>query len=154
MLPFIWLAIGLLLIFLEFFLPGGVMGTLGALAVVASIVIFALQTDSVALVILYTLGCVVLFILLFRFALWRIRHGEPSKTIYADDAQEGFIASQYDKSLIGKMGIVDTDLKPGGHIIVEEKRHPAISLSGYISKGEKVEVISGEGESLIVKKEN
>lgn len=154
MLPFILLAVGLLLIFLEFFLPGGVMGTIGALVVLASIALFAMQTDSMILILLYTIGSIVSVALLFRFALWRIRHGEPGKTIYSDDDQEGFTASAFDKGAIGKIGIVDTDLRPGGHIIVEDKRHSAISRSGYIPKGEKVKVLGGEGESLIVKKEN
>lgn len=153
MLPFILLAVGLLLIFLEFFLPGGVMGTIGALVVLASVALFAMQTDSMVLILLYTIGSIVSVALLFRFALWRIRHGEPGKTIYSDDDQEGFTASVFDKEAIGKIGIVDTDLRPGGHIIVEDKRHSAISRSGYIPKGEKVKVLGGEGESLIVKKE-
>lgn len=154
MLPFVLLAVGLLLIFLEFFLPGGVMGTLGALVVLSSIVFFAMQTESLLYILLYAFGSFVLVYLLFRFALWRIQHGEPGKTIYSDDDQEGFTASAYDKATIGKIGVVDTDLRPGGHIIIEEKRHSAISRSGYISKGDNVKVIGGEGESLIVKKEN
>lgn len=154
MLPFILLAAGLLLIFFEFFLPGGILGSIGAVVVIASIVVFALQFDSLMLIVLYTLGSIVLVGLLFRFALWRIRHGEPGKTIYSDDAQEGYFASSYDKSAIGKTGVVDTDLRPGGHIIVDGIRHSAISLSGYIPKGEKIKVTGGQGESLTVKKEN
>ncbi len=154
MLPFVLLGVGLLLIFLEFFLPGGIMGTIGALVVMGSVVLFAMQAESMLYILLYTVGCVVLVALLFRFALWRIRHGEPGKTIYSDDAQEGFTASRFDTTAIGKSGLVDTDLRPGGHIIVDEKRHSAISVSGYISKGEKVKVIGGQGESLTVKKEN
>ena len=154
MLPFMLLAVGLLLIFLEFFLPGGIMGSIGVLVIIGSIVFFALQSESLVFIVLYTLGCGVLVALLFRFALWRIRHGEPGKTIYADDAQAGYFASSYDKTTIGKSGIVDTDLRPGGHIIVDDTRHSAISVSGYISKGEKVKVIGGQGESLTVKKEN
>ena len=76
MLPFILLAVGLLLIFLEFFLPGGIMGTMGVLVIIGSIVFFALQSESLVLIALYTIGCVVLVVLLFRFALWRIRHGQ------------------------------------------------------------------------------
>lgn len=151
MLPFLLLAVGLLLIFLEFFLPGGIMGTIGALVVIASIVIFAMQYHS-ALVLLYAVICVGFVVVLFRFALWKIKRGEAGRTIYSDDDQEGFIASHFDKSAIGREGIVDTDLKPGGHILIDDKRHLAISLSGYVSKGEKVKVVGGQGESLTVKK--
>ncbi len=156
MLPFILLAVGLLLIFLEFFLPGGIMGSIGALVVLASIVLFAMGTDSALLVIVFTTGSILAVVLLFRFALWRIKQGAPGERLYSDDAQEGFIATSFDKTAIGKIGVVASDLKPGGQVVIEEKKHSAISLSGYITKGNKVKVVGGEGESLTVKlyKEN
>ena len=60
--------------------------------------------------------------------------------------------SKFEKHAIGKIGIVLTDLKPGGFILIEGKQHQAISQSGYITKGEEVIVVSGQEESLLVKK--
>jgi membrane-bound serine protease (ClpP class) len=96
-------------------------------------------------------GVIIGLYYLFKFALWRIRHAKPGTGIYSEADQEGYTASAYDKSAIGKEGIVETDLKPGGHIIVEGKKHSAISQSGYITKGSKVVVISGQGEIITVK---
>ena len=151
MIPFIILAIGLFLVFIEFYLPGGVMGTLGALVVVASIIVFAIEYDSPILILLYTVGTGILLVFLFRYALWRIKTAEPGRSVYSAGDQEGYVASAYDTNAIGKIGVVDTDLRPGGHIIVEGKRHLAISQSGYITKGSQVIVIGGQGESLTVK---
>ena len=151
MTPFIILAIGLFLVFLEFYLPGGVMGTLGALVVIGSIVVFALEYDSPVLILLYTIGTVVLLVILFRYALWRIKAAPPGRSVYSEGDQEGYVASAFDESTIGKVGVVDTDLRPGGHIIVDGKRQLAISQSGYITKGSQVIVIAGQGESLTVK---
>ncbi len=39
----------------------------------------------------------------------------------------------------------------GGHISIEGKQYSALSQSGYIVKGEKVTVIGGEGDTLIVR---
>lgn len=66
--------------------------------------------------------------------------------------QTGYQASEYDTSAIGKKGVVLADLKPGGYILVEGKQHPAISISGYIPKGEEVEIVGGQEQSLMVKK--
>jgi membrane-bound ClpP family serine protease len=44
--PFILVLLGLLLIVIEFFLPGMVMGVLGAIAILASIILFAIQQTS------------------------------------------------------------------------------------------------------------
>ena len=152
MTPFILLAIGLLLIFCEFYLPGGVMGVLGALVVIASIVVFIMQTDSPLAILLYIVGTGICLAVLFRFALWRILHAKPGFSIYSDADQEGYIASTFDTSTVGKIGIVESDLRPGGHVIVEGKKHQAISQSGYVTKGEEIEVIGGQGESLTVKR--
>lgn len=150
--PFLLLAVGLLMIFLEFYLPGGVMGTIGGVIVIASLVLFVSQTDSLLAVIAYVVGVTVVLMVLFRFALWRIQNAPPDKSIYSSGDQEGYVASNYDRSAIGKTGVVTTDLKPGGHVSVDGKKYLALSQSGYVTKGEAIEVIGGEGESLIVKR--
>lgn len=149
--PFILWAVGLLMIYCEFYLPGGVMGTLGALVVLGSIVVFAMQYPSPLWIILYIVVTIVSVVLLFRYALWHIRHAKPGSSIYSESDQEGYVASTYDTSAIGKVGIVETDLKPGGHILIDGKKLGAISLSGYITKGSEIIVIDGQGESLTVK---
>lgn len=148
---FILLGVGLLAILMEFFLPGGVLGTVGALFVLGSIIVFAINSNSIILTILYFVGTITAFGVLVKFALWRIKHGKPGSTIYSDADQEGYVASTWDQSLVGKDGIVSSDLKPGGHITIDGKQYSANSQSGYISTGEGVTVIGGEGETLIVK---
>ncbi len=150
MTAYILLFLGLFLILLEFFLPGAIMGVLGGVALLASIFLFA-QTHAWWAVLLFTLMIIICVTLLIRFALWRIVHAKPGYSIYLRQDQEGYQASSFDASAIGKIGEVMSDLKPGGYIIIEGKQHQAISLTGYISKGEKVKVVSGQEESLIVK---
>ena len=140
------------MIFLEFFLPGGLLGILGGVALILSIYYFATLYQSVLWTIVFILGILLFLPVLFKFTLWAIRNAKPGYSIYSADDQEGYVASEYDKNAIGKEGIVLTDLKPGGFILVDKKKLAAISLSGYLAKGEKVIVVSGDGESLNVKK--
>jgi membrane-bound serine protease (ClpP class) len=141
------------MIFIEFFIPGAVMGTIGSIAILIGIFLFASQSSSLLATVLFVLGTAVSVGLLIRFALWRIVHAKSSHSIYSDKDQEGYQASSYDQSLIGKSGSVFADLKPGGFISIEGKQHPAISVSGYLAKGDRVTVIGGQEQSLIVKKE-
>ena len=152
MIPFLLVILGLILIFIEFYIPGGVMGVLGGGAIIAGILLFASQSTSLVATILFVIGTAVAIGLLIRFALWRIVHSKGRSSIYSDHDQEGYQASSYDHTVIGKTGTVLSDLKPGGFIIVEGKQHPAISVSGYISKGEEVVIIKGEEQSVLVKK--
>lgn len=148
---FICLAIGFLLIFIEFFVPGAIMGTLGGVFVLASLILFATESNSLLATLIYFIGVLASLGLLFKFALWRIRHASPDFSIYSDASQVGFQASNYDVKAIGKVGTVLSDLKPGGYIMIDGKQHQAISESGYIVKGSQVQVIGGQEESLIVK---
>lgn len=151
MTPFILALLGLLLILFEFYLPGAVLGVLGSLLLIASVIVFASQSTSPLAIALFIIAVVVVVILLIRFALWRIVHAKPEYSIYLNEDQEGFKASSYDKTAIGKKGVALADLKPGGFVLVEGKQHQALSISGYIAKGEEVAVIGGQEESLIVK---
>jgi membrane-bound ClpP family serine protease len=147
----LWL-LGLLLIFLEFYIPGSVMGIAGGILVFLSVILFASSGVSPIAAALFFLGVAASVVLLIRFTLWRIRSARPEYSIYSDKAQnEGYVASHYDQSAIGKTGMVLSDLKPGGYILIEGKQHQALSQSGYIVKGCEVKVVGGEGESLIVK---
>lgn len=150
MIPLSLLVVGLLLIFLEFYLPGAILGITGGMLVFASAVVFATDNPNLLWILLYLFGISVAVSLTIKFAMWKIRTAKPEHSIYSASAQEGFQASSYDKSAIGKTGIVLTDLKPGGHILVEGKRLQAISQSGYITKGTEVEIVDGQGESLLV----
>lgn len=148
--PFLLLALGFLLIFLEFFLPGAILGTIGGLMVIASIAFFAAESGSSIGVALYILAIFVGLGLLIKFSLWRIKSSKSRFTFYSDAAQSGYQASHFDKKAIGREGIVLTDLKPGGYILIDGKQHQALSKTGYIVKGSTVLVIGGQEETLIV----
>jgi membrane-bound ClpP family serine protease len=151
MVIYLLLVIGLTLLFIEFFLPGGILGVIGGLLILSSIIMFASQSTSLWAVSLFTIGTLAAVGLVMAFALWRIKQSKSKSSFYSDQSQEGFQASVFDQTTIGKTGVVISDLKPGGYISIEGKQHQAISISGYIPKGEKVEVLSGQEESLIVK---
>lgn len=127
------------------------MGTAGGILMVASIVVFALKAESLWAILLYILGVAVVLALLVKFTLWRFRTGKGAKGLFLKEDQEGYTASSYAKEYIGKQGHAVTDLKPAGHIEIESKKYQAVSKTGYLVKGTKIEVVGGEGAHLIVK---
>lgn len=151
--PILFLIFGLLLIYLEFYVPGAIMGTAGGLLIVSGIFFAVITYEHAWQVIAYILVAIISTIALIRYALWRIPRVKPESSIYSNAAQNGYKASTFDESMVGKTGIVLSDLKPGGYISIEGQQLQALSESGYIGQGEKVLVLRGEGESLIVKKE-
>ena len=149
--PFLLWALGLLLVFLEFYLPGAILGICGGALIFFSILLFARNGASPLLIAVYIFAVINSVALVIKFALWKIRTAKPDYSIYSSKDQAGYVASGYDRNAIGKTGVVLSDLKPGGYILIEGKQHQALSQSGYIIKGSQVKVIGGEGESLIVK---
>ena len=151
MMPFMMLFIGLLLIFLEFYLPGAVMGISGIVMVVVSMITFASQAESGTAVLLFVVGVAIAIALIIRFAIKRIRSTANENTMYLNTDQTGYVASSFDSSLIGKEGVVTADLKPSGHIMVAGQQYQATTESGYLVKGTHIVVLSGMGARLIVK---
>ena len=149
--PFLLVLLGLILIVAEFYLPGGIMAVLGAIAILSGIILFAGETSSLLFLILFIAGTAIGIGLAIRFALWKIIHAKPDYSIYSNQDQEGYVASTFDETAIGKIGLVLSDLKPGGFILINDRQHSAISISGYISKGKEVIVIGGQEQSLMVK---
>lgn len=141
--------LGLLLIYLEFFVPGGILGILGGVAFIISIGLFFLESGRLWHSILFIVVMIILLILTIRLALWKIKQ-KPE--MFAQDEQSGYVASSFDESLIGKEGEALTNLKPSGHIMVEGNRHQAVSESSYIKKGESIKIVGGEGARLICRR--
>lgn len=148
---FLFAAIGLLLIFLEFYLPGMILGVAGALFLIASVVMMAMQAESPLEVLFFFFAVVAALAFVVSFAIRRIRGTGKNGTMYLETDQEGFVASRYDATVIGKRGVVVTDLKPAGHALIEGKNYQVVSQSGYVTEGTPIVVIGGQGATLVVK---
>jgi len=148
MIPFVLLFLGLLSVFIEFFLPGAVFGFIGAVLIVMSIVMYAGETTSVLSLVMYIILALGLFGLVIKLALISVR---KNKSLFSNADQAGYVATSYDATAIGERGVVASDLKPAGYIMIQGKKLQARSASGYIVAGSTVEVIGGEEDALIVK---
>lgn len=142
--------VGLILIYLEFFVPGLIIGIIGAALILLSLALFFSKGPSFPL-ILFALSLVVLPILLIcKLALWQLKRSKKKKSFYHGEDQEGFQASSFSKEFVGKTARAATDLKPSGHIIVEGQQIQALSQSKYIQKDDEVIIIGGQGGHVTV----
>lgn len=151
MTAFIMLFVGLLLIFLEFYTPGGILAVIGAIFLIASVLLFLHTTTSLMAGGAFIVGAALLLAFVIWFALYRIRKSSKENTFYLSDDQEGYQSSHFDSSLIGKQGKTLTDLGPSGFILIDGRRLQAVCRGPYLDRGSDVIVIGGEGAHLIVK---
>jgi membrane-bound serine protease (ClpP class) len=66
---------------------------------------------------------------------------------------EGFTSAVNEmKELTGAAGYAHTMLRPAGKVMINNNLYDATALSGFISKGEQIEVVKYEASQLVVKK--
>lgn len=142
---------GLLLLLLEAFHPGfGIAGGLGLLCMVVGIFMTA-RTPFEAMV-MFVLLLLLLAVLLF-FVLRSAKSGFLYRKLILKSTatkQEGFAAVEEDTSLVGKEGIVLTQLRPAGTGDIEGTRLDIVSEGAFIEVGTVIRVTRVEGRRIVV----
>ena len=145
------LLIGLMLLAIEVFVPGGVLGGFGALsllvAVGAGFAAFGPQGGSLAAVGLIVFGG------LF-FAIWiRIFPSTPmGRVLTLKKSGQDFKADPATSPVtLGSTGIAHTHLHPAGIALLGGTRVDVVAEAGFISEGTPVKVIKIEGHRVVVR---
>ena len=159
--------IGIILLVVEFFvIPGfGVFGVAGIVLTLGGLVLGMLPNEALDFewvpssqlfsalltVILAALAAVgLVFWLTPKVNEWgAFKHLTLATT---QDRSQGYIASVYSESLVGKIGTVHSRLRPSGKVELDGEIFDAYSRGDFLEKGQEIEVISTEGTSLRVKK--
>ncbi len=161
--------IGLILIAVEMFaIPGfGVAGIAGIILVIAGLtlamvdnIVFELEWNiAFAEVIKRFFIVVTSMFLSLIISLYLGKHLFTSKAFagLALDSnlntEDGFLGVEsQQKELIGRTGIVESDLRLGGKVVIDDEIYDAVSEYGFIDKGEKVRVTRYEtGQIYVIK---
>jgi membrane-bound serine protease (ClpP class) len=166
--------LGAILLFVEVFItPGfGVMGSLGVLAVVGSLVWTLAGPGGIPVQVSWEAGyltaalvrvfvVVILVAVLLVAALRFIPRGSgPFKRLVLSAVVDGDAsAGAHDlpadaptrEALVGRRGVTDTALRPTGKMRLGDKRLEVESRGGFLEKGVTVEVESVEGRRIVVK---
>lgn len=146
--------IGLLLIFVEVFLPGGLFAIAGVGCILIGIF---LQEDDLTTA-LWKMALVVLVLaVVIPLGLKLIRQTKAFKRFTREEAltdEAGFRSRAADlESYVGLEGVALTDLRPSGTVqLADGKRLDVTTRGDYIEKGSRVEIIALDGTWLFVKK--
>ena len=139
---------GVLLIFVEFFLPGLVLGTLGGLFLLISTTLGVYYySDYAVFIVIGELAGASLGIVL---GFWVISRTRAGNWIIQRESQEGFVSADSDVSLLNCEGTVLTALRPAGTIMVGDKRVDAVSNGMFIEEKKRVLVTEVHGSRVVV----
>ena len=146
--------LGLLCLYCEFFLPGGLLAILGCCIVAVSLFLFFSASNSLLLGALYLLLLGLSAVFLCIYAFRNIKKSGKRNSFFLQNDQSGFKAANLEESLQGKIGVVVTELKPAGHVRIEGKLYQALSQGDFLPKESLVEVVHVKGSHIVVKQKN
>lgn len=144
--------VGLILVFAEFFVPGGIIGFIGFGAILLS---FFIATDdigymafSLVVALLVAITAAIIFVKVFgkRMNIFK-------KLILRDstNTESGYVSNRNRLELIGKTGIALTSMRPSGTALIDDERIDAVTEGTYIMKDQKVKIVKVEGSRVVVR---
>ena len=151
MLPYILLFLGLLFVWLEFYLPGGALAIGGAILLFAAVASYITQSSSIIDSLVFFVATCATTIFVIRFAILGLKKSAKKNTFFLSTDQEGYKAVDFQASLVGKKGVTLTEFGPSGYVLIDGVRYSAICRGPYLEKGAEVLVVEGESGHLIVK---
>lgn len=143
---------GIILVILELFLPHGISGAIGVIAVILSL--FLAAADPVHLAISLLIAIVVVVVTSILMIKVYGKKMKFFKKIVLNDAtttEKGYVSNKNRLDLIGIVGVTVTPLRPAGTIVVDDERIDVVSEGAFIAKGVKVKVIKTEGPRIVVR---
>ncbi|MDR3270207.1 MAG: hypothetical protein LBT32_01645 [Peptococcaceae bacterium] len=152
MLILLLFVLGLVFLILEIFVPGGILGAIGVILLVAGIFVAAdtFQQGVIwSLIFLVVLG--VILGLSFRFP-WTRRLWQRLSLKESQSNQRGYVAPKPDyANYVGREGVALSLLRPAGVADFDGARMDVVTEGGFINNGTKVYIIAVEGTRIIVR---
>ena len=144
--------IGLILFIIEFFVPGGIMGIIGAALIIISLLLAGASVTHMAFSIIIAMFVAVLgMVILMKFFGKKIHVFNKLILRDATTTDEGYVSNENRIDLVHQKGITVTPMRPAGVIVINGERIDAVSEGGFIDKGKEIEVIKVEGSRIVVR---
>jgi membrane-bound ClpP family serine protease len=144
--------IGVLFLAAEVFVPGAVLGFLGALAMAVGCGIAFVRLGAAGGAVATVSAIALLGFTLYAELVWlpKSRLGKGMIVESSVDAQSQPPIAAAD--IVGKTAEAETPLVPSGYVRVEGKRYEAFSSTGHVAKGAMLRVAGQDNFRLIVTK--
>lgn len=140
---------GLLLVFAEVFIPGGVLGVIGGILILVGLV-GAFGKSFVWGSILFV-GVAVFGGIGFYFWITYFPGSRVGKTIILDaDGHDWHGFDDMKQELVGKQGVAHSKLRPAGTAIIDGQRVDVVTRGEMIKRHAAIRVIDVEGNKVTV----
>lgn len=144
--------VGLALIIAEFFVPGGIVGILGGVLILLSLILAGANMMQMIIAIFIALVVAIIgMVILMKFFGKKLHVLNKLVLMDATTTEEGYVSNVNRTELLGKVGKVITPLRPAGTMLFGSERIDVVSEGGYVDVEKHVEVIKVEGSRIVVR---
>ena len=145
-------AVGILLVLLEFFIVGGIAGTLGIVAIIGSIFLAGGNAYHIAISICIAIAVsIIATILLVKVFGRKMKFFKKIVLRDSTSTEEGYVSNKTRNDLVGKTGVTMTALRPSGTVVIGDERIDVVSEGNFIGKDVKVKIVKAEGSRIVVR---
>ncbi|MER2106444.1 MAG: nodulation protein NfeD [Solibacillus sp.] len=144
--------IGLILLIAEFFVPGGIVGIIGGVLIMGSLLFAGASFVHMAYSILIAMFIAVIgMVIIMKFFGKKLHMFNKLVLRDATTTEEGYVSNTNRVELIGKKGETVTPLRPAGTVLIDSERLDVVSEGSFIEVGRTVEVLKVEGSRIVVR---
>lgn len=144
--------IGAGLIVAEIFLPHGIAGGIGSLAIVGSIIMAGGNPMYMAISVLIAVAIAVIgMVIIMKFFGKKLYLLNKFVLMDATDTESGYVSNANRVELLGRMAKTSTPLRPSGAIELDGERIDVVSEGSYMGKGISVIIVKVEGSRIVVR---
>jgi len=155
-----WMAIviltitGMLLIAVDFYLPGFVIGSVGVVLMLVATAVCYSATESFTRTILLFCTEVALGIGAGYASIKYFPKTATGRKMILSKTQAGERAQsqQPNTDWVGRKGVAQTILRPAGMALIDGERHDVVAESGMIESGSPIKIIAVRENQLVVTK--
>lgn len=145
------IVVALVLIAFEVILPGGILGIIAGLCVIAATVLTNNDYGVwAAVAVFFISGVLIVALILIEFKL--LKNTSLGNAFFLKNSVTGHTGPTTDLSLVGKHGVALTRLNPSGRVTIEGENYEANSQDGYIDAKQEISVVAQHNFKLTIRK--
>ncbi|MHA6259452.1 NfeD family protein [Sporosarcina sp. CAU 1771] len=144
--------IGVSLIVAEFFLVGGIAGTIGTLAIVGSIIMAGGDPKIMTMSVLIAVAIAITgMVIIMKFFGKKLHLLNKMVLMDATDTESGYVSNVNRVELLGRSAETTTPLRPSGTVNLDGERIDVVSEGNYIERGKSVIIVKVQGSRIVVR---